>query len=281
VPAPLLERAATSLRLRALDLRDRVGGRRDPLIPPRRLHFVGHADSDFAGTGDEFLTHFVALGGLEPDDRVLDIGSGIGRMARPLTGFLRAADGGAYDGFDVNPGGITWCREHYDDTHPHFAFVVADIFNTRYNPAGTQAAAEFTFPYDDGTFDFALATSVFTHLTEDAADRYLAEAARTLKPGGTLFATWLLLDEDSRAAVRAGRAALPFRIGAEGAGPETTAVIDPAVPEDAIAFDREWLYGALERHGLAVHAIHEGRWRATPGPTYQDIVVATKGRTTT
>src|SRR3954452_5628933 len=84
-PAPLLERARTSLRLRALDLRDRVSGRADPLVPPRRLHFGGHAESDFAATGDEFLGHFTRLGGLRASDRVLDIGCGIGRMARPLT----------------------------------------------------------------------------------------------------------------------------------------------------------------------------------------------------
>lgn len=279
MPAPLLERAATSLRLRALDLRDRVGGRADPLVPPRRLHFVGHADSDFAATGDEFLGHFVEFGGLRASDRVLDVGCGIGRMARPLAGFLDAGAGGAYDGFDVNPDGIAWCRAHYEAAgHPEFAFVVADIFNTRYNPAGTQAAAAFTFPYDDGTFDFALATSVFTHLVQDAAERYVAEAARTLKAGGTLFATWLLLDDGSRDAVRAGRAALPFRVGSEGS--ETTAVIDPAVPEDAIAFDRAWLQDAYTRNGLTVTAIHDGTWRGEtdpPAPTYQDIVVATKG----
>lgn len=280
MPAPLLERAVTSLRLRALDLRDRVAGRGDPLVPPRRLHFVGHADSDFAGTGEEFLGHFVALGGLRASDRVLDIGSGIGRMARPLAGFLDAGAGGAYDGFDVNRDGIVWCREHYEAAgHDNFAFVVADIFNTHYNPAGTQDAAAFTFPYDDGTFDFALATSVFTHLVETAAARYVAEAARVLREGGTLFATWLLLDDASRDAVRAGRAALPFRIGPPGSA-ETSAVIDPAVPEDAIAFDRGWLQDLYTRNGLAMTAIHDGTWRGSSGPTYQDVVVATKGTPT-
>lgn len=275
MPAPLLDRAATSLRLRALDLRDRLTGRADPLVPPRRRHFVGHAESDFAATGDEFLGHFTRLGGLTPADRVLDIGSGIGRMARPLAGFLDPRAGGSYAGFDVNRDGIAWCRERYAG-HPHFAFDVADLRNSVYNPAGTQAARDFTFPYGDGSFDFALATSVFTHLLEHEADRYLAEAARTLAPGGRLFATWFLLDDGSRAAIAAGRAALPFK-GAEG----RTAVVDEAAPEEAIAFDRGWLAQALERHGLGPAAIHEGSWRGPaggpPAPTYQDIVVTTKG----
>ncbi|WCB93213.1 hypothetical protein DSM104299_01920 [Baekduia alba] len=279
MPAPLLDRARTSLRLRALDLRDRVSGRADPLVPPRRRHFVGHAESDFAATGDEFLGHFMRLGGLKPGDRVLDIGSGIGRMARPLTGFLDG--GGTYDGFDVNPAGIAWCRDHYGTDHPRFAFVVADLFNARYNPTGSQSAQEFTFPYADASFDFALATSVFTHLLEGEADRYLAEAARTLAPGGTLFATWFLLDDGSRAAIASGAAALPF-LDAEA----RVAVISDAVPEEAIAFDRAWLGEAAARHGLTIAAIHDGAWRgetdppAPPAPTFQDVVVATNGAPT-
>src|SRR3954452_2138915 len=272
VPAPSLQRARTSLRLRALDLRDRVAGRADPLIPPRRLHFVGHAESDFAATGAEFLGHFTALGGLMPTDRVLDIGCGIGRMARPLAGFLDGAKG-SYDGFDVNAEGIAWCRERYAG-HPRFTFVVADLFNARYNPAGAQSAQAFTFPYAAASFDFALATSVFTHLLEGEADRYLAESARTLAPGGRLFATWFPLDDDSRAAIGAGRAALPFL-----APEKRVAVVSDAVPEEAIAFDRGWLAVATARHGLVVDAVHEGTWRGAtdlPAPSFQDIVVATK-----
>ncbi|HEY6760730.1 MAG TPA: methyltransferase domain-containing protein [Baekduia sp.] len=275
MPAPLLERAATSLRLRALDVRDKVSGRADPLVPPRRLHFVGHAESDFAATGDEFLGHFTRLGGLERGDRVLDVGCGIGRMARPLAGFLDASAGATYDGFDVNPAGIVWCRTRYATDHPNFAFVVADLYNSRYNPTGTQAARDFTFPYADARFDFTLATSVFTHLLEGEAERYIAESARTLAPGGTLFATWFLLDGASRAAIEARAAALPFL-----APRERVAVVSDAVPEEAIAFDREWLRATVARHGLTVTAIHDGTWRGGDGPTFQDIVVATKEAST-
>ena len=115
-----------SLRLRALDVRDRVSGRADRLVPPRRLDFAGH--SDFVETGDEFLGHFVELGGLQPHHAVLDVGCGIGRMARPLVGYLDAQ--GSYVGFDVNRDAVGWCRCRYA-RHGNFRFQVADLYIRR------------------------------------------------------------------------------------------------------------------------------------------------------
>jgi 2-polyprenyl-3-methyl-5-hydroxy-6-metoxy-1,4-benzoquinol methylase len=105
-----LNRAVVSLRLRAADVADSVSGRRDALIPPRRLNFVGN--SDFRATGDEFLVHFREVAGLEASDRVLDIGCGIGRMARVIACELRPPRG-SYDGFDVVREGISWCQSRY------------------------------------------------------------------------------------------------------------------------------------------------------------------------
>jgi len=261
-----LARAGASARLRALDLRDRYLSRPprgDPLVPPRRLDFVGH--SDFAATGDEFLGHFVTLAGLKPDERVLDIGCGIGRMARPLAGFL--SERGSYDGFDINASGIAWCRERYS-AHPNFRFVLADLYNGRYHPEGSQRASEFRFPYEDESFDFALATSVWTHLLADEADRYLGETARVLVPGGRALITFFLLDEGSRAAIAAGRAALAF-----GACDGDVAVVDPEVPEEAVAFSARWLHDAFDRHGLRRRDAHPGSWRGGPGLSYQDLLI--------
>lgn len=52
---------------------------RDPLIPPDCLHAVG--GPEFVKVGEEFLRHFVEVGGLQPHHRVLDVGFGTGRMA--------------------------------------------------------------------------------------------------------------------------------------------------------------------------------------------------------
>src|SRR5437016_675518 len=94
----VIARALVSLRLRAADVADTMSGRRDRLTPPRRLSsYVGRGD--FRGTGEEFLELFRTLADLRADDRVLDIGCGIGRMARVLVPVL--APPGSYDGFDI------------------------------------------------------------------------------------------------------------------------------------------------------------------------------------
>lgn len=265
----VLQRAATSLRLRALDARDWLGGRRDPLVPPRRMQFVGRGD--FAGTGDEFLAHFRELAGLAPDERVLDVGCGIGRMARPLAGYLDPA-AGRYEGFDVDRAGIGWCRRRYGGRHPNFRFEVADVFNRRYRPGGARRAAEYRFPYEDAAFDLVIATSVFTHLLEEEADHYLAESARVLAGGGRLFATFFLLDDVVRAAIAAGTAGLAF-LRAD----RHVAVLGEDLPEEAVAYDRGWLEERLAAHDLRPRTIRSGTWSGrADGLTLQDVVVAAR-----
>jgi SAM-dependent methyltransferase len=261
----VIGRAAQSLRLRAADAADLVRGRHDPLTPPRRLAgYVG--DSDFRATGDEFLVHFRELAGLQPSDRVLDVGCGIGRMARVLAGVLQPP--GSYDGFDVVAEGVTWCQEHYRGQAVPFRFQRADLHNATYNPSGSQPAASFRFPYDDGSFDLVLATSVFTHLLPDAADRYLGESARMLAAGGRLFATWYLL---SGAQVDDPPAPFVF-----AAATRPAAVADLAEPESAVAYSEGWLRERLDAHGLAVRGVYEGSWAGRPGRSRQDILVASR-----
>lgn len=254
----LLRRASTALRLRAADALDRLRGRHDPLVPPRRLQFVGAGD--FLATGDEFLGHLVDLAGLEPRSDVLDVGCGIGRIARPLAGYLTT---GRYAGFDVDPRGIAWCRERYPADR--FRFDLVDLRNARYNPDGRLSPLDFRFPYDDDAFDVAIMTSVVTHLQAAECEHYLRETMRVLRPGGRLLATFFLLDDGSRAALRAGRTTIPFHDFEEA----EMAVSDPRLPEEAVAYDARWV-----RDRLDVRRIEPGTWRGTDGRSYQDIVIA-------
>jgi SAM-dependent methyltransferase len=264
---PVIRRAVTSVRLRAVDALDSVSGRRDPLIPPRRMSgYVG--PGDFRATGEEFLGHFRELAGLRPEDRVLEMGCGIGRMARVLTGVLRPP--GSYDGFDVVASGIAWCQAHYRDTPAPFRFVHADLRNPAYNPDGALRATEYHFPYDDDAFDLVIATSLFTHLLASDAAHYLAEAARVLAPGGRVLSTWYLIPESDRAAPPAGFART------DPAAP--TALRNPDVPEEAVAVDEAWVRDHLGALGFSRETLAGGTWRGGEGHSLQDILVAHRGQ---
>ncbi|HEY7621613.1 MAG TPA: class I SAM-dependent methyltransferase [Solirubrobacteraceae bacterium] len=242
----MLARAAISLRLRALDLGDRALGRADRLVPPRRLRgFTG--DTDFLATGTELLGLMREHGGLRPESRVLDVGCGIGRVARTLVDVLDPTVGGAYVGFDPVAEAIAWCAERYPQP---FRFVHADLRNDLYNPGGAVAATEYRFPVADSWATLVVATSVFTHLDRAESEHYLAEVARALARGGVALLTFFLLDDDSRAALAAGRARQAFG-GAAAVAHDRTAILD----------------------AIGQAEVHEGGWRGGPGLSYQDLVV--------
>jgi len=86
-----------------LDLKDTLTGNRNPNVPPRRLNFVG--SEDFLHVANEFFGYFISpeLGHVKPHEKILDFGSGIGRMAIPFINYL---PDGHYYGFDIDKRGV-------------------------------------------------------------------------------------------------------------------------------------------------------------------------------
>lgn len=251
-----------------LDMTDAAERRRD-MIPPRRMIFVG--DGDFKAKGLEFRKLFVEEGGLKPDDKVLDVGSGIGRMAVGLTGYLSPK--AEFDGFDIVKEGVDWCRNNITPRFPNFKFVHSDIANQVYNPGGKYLSSEYVFPYPDNRYDFVFLTSVFTHMFPKDMENYLKEIVRVLKPGGTAFITCFLMNPESEALVKAGKSTQDFSHRLEGCYTTT-----PSNPEIAIAFAEPVMRETLRKFGLSVR--EPVRWGSWCGRakfvSYQDIVVATK-----
>lgn len=247
---------------------DRATGR--TAIRPPPADFV-HGIGGGWEVGDLFLGHFKTLAGLKAGEAVLDAGCGVGRMAVPLIEYLGPA--GRYDGFDIVPEYVRWCTREITRRHPHFRFAHADIYSREYNPHGRLKAADFRFPYPDGSFDFAVLTSVFTHLLPPDAAHYLAEVGRVLKPGGRALATFFLLNAESNRLVDAGGG--PFRLHpAEG----VCRVQSKEVPEACIALDEDFVEVAIRAAGLTLdRPVTYGTWcdRET-GYDFQDILILRK-----
>jgi SAM-dependent methyltransferase len=249
----------------ALDALDRARGRRDALTPPRR--FVSGDYSDFERIGEEFRNYFVDLGELRRSDAVLDVGCGVGRMAVPLTRYLDPS--ARYEGFDVVPREVDWCRRHITARHPNFRFSLIDVRNPRYNPDGIVDPTTVVFPYADESFDFAILTSVFTHMRAEESAHYLDELARVLRPGGRFLITYFLLNRESRERIDARGSHFEF---AHGHGPARWEDADD--PEAAVAYDQQ---AVRERHaarGLPITIVRPGYWSGRPDfLTWQDVVV--------
>ena len=149
-------------------------------IPPAHLidGVGGGGEKMFVKVGEEFFGYFVEKGGLNPTDRILDIGCGCGRMAIPLLTYLK--DPGEYWGFDIVQPAVQWAQERISPTFPKFHFHAIDVHNRLYNPKGRTPPGKFQFPYADDFFDFTFLTSVFTHMVAPEMRHYLAEIVRTL-----------------------------------------------------------------------------------------------------
>jgi len=105
---------------------------------------------------------------LRTDSRLLDFGTGWGRISRC---FLRDIPRHNLHGIDVDPGLISECKEAF-------------------GPEGFSVCRPFPpTELPDSFFDFIVGFSVFSHLTENACKLWMEEFYRLLKPGGIVAMT--------------------------------------------------------------------------------------------
>lgn len=103
---------------------------------------------------------------IENFERMLDFGCGLGRF---LFAMRESARPGRLSGCDIDARCAEWCATAID---------FAEVKHTSLDPP---------LPYDDETFDFVYALSVFTHLSLPLQMAWAREIARVMKPGGVLF----------------------------------------------------------------------------------------------
>jgi SAM-dependent methyltransferase len=200
---------------------------------------------------------------------VLEVGSGVGRKALPLTRYLSRE--GSYDGLDIVPEGVAWCNQHIASRNPNFHFQVADIYNTRYNRDGELRAENYVFPFSDEQFDFVFLASVFTHMLPEGMDNYLSEIKRVMKSGSRCLITYFLIDDEALALMESGKSSLEFPYDH---GDYRVHVEED--PEGTIAYREEFVRKLYEKHDLSIREpVHHGLWSGRADfLTRQDLIVA-------
>jgi len=259
------------VRAARLAAADAVARRRNPLLPPRQLRM--HVGGSFERVGIESRRRFLELGGLKPNDRVLDIGCGVGRIAIPLLEYLDAS--ARYDGFDVDAEMISWARNNITRRRPSFRFQHVDLETDMYNPGGSSSATTFQFPYDDQYFSFAISTSVFTHLYPEETLNYIREAHRVLAHGGCFYSTWFLIrenDTDLSTGEAGPRDPERHRVFVQRDGYWTTR---PGDDRQAIGISLPTALQMMSGAGFDITSIHDGSWSGRTGTmgARQDIII--------
>lgn len=241
------------------------------MVPPHMTKLVV-GSGDFKQTGLEFLGHLIRYAGLKPEHRVLEIGSGYGRIAAGLTNYIVSP--GSYDGIEIIKKAVDWCTQEITTRYQYFRFCHADVVNPYSNREGRDSATDYQIPFPENSFDVVFLTSVFSHMPPREIDRYLGEIQRVLSENGRCFITYYLLNDYSLEQIRKGRASQPFYHSFDGflSTSRTT-------PENTIACPEATIREFYAQNGLAIHEpILYGAWSGRERfLTYQDVIVATKG----
>ena len=253
-----------------VDISEKLSGKRPPMTPPKGRIFIG--SGDFIKQGENLLKQFVDYGGLKPEHRVLDIGCGIGRLAVPLTNFLDK-EKASYEGFDIVKSGINWCKKNIQTKYPNFKFKHINLRNDLYNLSTNKTSTEFVYPYNNDEFDFAFLTSVFTHMMPDDVDWYLKQISRVLKPGGRCFATFFVINDESRDLMKKNDV-IKFDNKFEN-----YYLHNAKVKEANVAFDENYLDSLIEEAGLKANSKHFGYWSGRKKDKcvdFQDVYILEK-----
>jgi SAM-dependent methyltransferase len=153
-----------------------IDGVQFPAMPPPEMQIQIQGNSQRLAMRGAFAFYKIARDtfgshgvGLNPDARLLDFGSGWGRMVRP---YLR----------HFNPGNI--CAV---EPHPRFCAVARQL-----NPrvGFVQSDPRPPAPFRDASFRYIVSYSVFTHLPPALFDAWLQEFWRILEPGGVAAFTF-------------------------------------------------------------------------------------------
>lgn len=251
------------------DTLDSITGKRHKYVPPRGLIYTGSsAGSDkFIKQGQQQLSVLKQTADLKPEDRVLDIGSGIGRTAIALSGYLNSK--GSYEGFDVVKLGVDWCNSRLGKDFPNFKFKYVPLYNDLYNDS-EQKADDFVFPYEADEFDKVFSFSLFTHMQLNEIQNYFREISRVLKKDGLAFSTFFLFDEKDEKRIE-NNGDYSFSVSREG-----YKLMSDQVKSGNIAIHKDKLSKMMADEGLEIVKIIDGFWKGVESIEFQDIVVLKK-----
>jgi len=234
--------------------------------PPLAAGQVGQ----FRKAGQEYLEICKSMAGLRPNEKILEIGCGMGRFSLAFSRYIDS--NGSYDAIDTMPKVIEYCLENISAKFPNFNFQLIDVYNEEYNKQGKFNASEYKFPFESNTFDFVFLYSVFTHLIPKDLTNYLKEISRVLKTGGRCLISYILYNEDRLQMLEKNKYNFPYTHKFDN-----YRLIDPKKPENAIAYDENFIRQSYKENNLEIQEpIHYISPNKKGERKRQDFIIAYK-----
>lgn len=123
----------------------------------------------FSLSGTVYAGRFIQASGLRPDDRVLEVGSGLGKILTASQRRVRAEQ--LYVGIDLSYQMVLRARRGLESRRPSLHFLVASALQ---------------MPFRRQCFDVVLLSHVAKYLTDPQLRQVLAQAKALLRPGGRI-----------------------------------------------------------------------------------------------
>ncbi len=175
------------------------------------------------------------------DSTIVDIGSGVGKLAVPLlaASVHGRAFKGHFFGFDVDAEMIDWCQRNFPEDR--FTFTHVDAMSKVYNPQGSDHPS--LSPCSGESIDLVFSNSLFSHLLPADIERYMRESYRVLRPSGKAFMSFFCIDDLLQLGALGNRWTFDHRMG-------DAYVENLEYPEAAVGYERSWMISLAERIGF-------------------------------
>jgi SAM-dependent methyltransferase len=249
-------------------------------IPENLVILTGGGTDDWDNISKYHVEMYRKYTPINPDDSILEVGSGVGRDAIQLTKIL--SEKGKYVGFDIIKPSIDWCKQNITKKYKNFKFYYYDIESQIHNSGGKITTTDIKLPAKDGSVDRIFLHSVFTHMFEKDIQHYLKEFNRVLKKDGLVIASFFVMDESALQSLEkgksnGGRHPLSFKHKLN----KHCYINDTTYPEGAVGYTPKKIRSMLKRANLGIHGryAHRGAWSGLKGNNGQDILILEKTST--
>lgn len=242
------------------------------LIPaPEIRNWTGPFDDKecYFNLGKQQAEKIIQWLSIKPDQKILDIGCGCGRIAIHFLNYLN--EQGQYIGIDSNKTLLSYCEDNISTINNRFQFKLIDAYNGVYSRDGKLKCEDIVFPIEDGTVDIVIMWSVFTHMYLVDIDAYLKEIRRVLKKGGLSISSFNLYNKYISNQIKMEKAYLDIKYRIN----EDSYSLDKETPENGFAHNEEIVKELYWKNEFIIREIKYGFWSSKESVgEFHDCIIA-------